>query len=635
MGYIKIRKNGSLVKTKHNTLTDLYGVTHTDYLIGDAPDIPNYIAIGTGVLSSDEIANSQTKLKEEVWRSLITSASEHRDDIARLVAAFLSGEGAGDITEVGLFVGAVDEQQIAFCDAVAEGGTWEAETSTNLDPIAADTSNFKEGTGSISVERDGTNSSVLSFNFFLNDDLSGVIEAALDGGNDETTDNLEFWYYNDFPSDGAGIATMSTQSVISGSDSTNFYEWSIGGAYDGTSSDGLDFYDTAGWAKFSRPLDDYDFNLITNPTFESDVTTGWTENITATGSITRDATPVASTTFGNSVDSHLIGIAAAKFEMTDSTAAGQFVQLQETISDIDSSSQYRLDAHILIDDPDDQVSTRIAIGWRTSGGVPIDSDSITAVDLPNESHGRLRIIVSPPSTATTAVISIGLSSQGVSSSGTSWLYGIWFSKDSDCPIDAFKIGSPDVDALDYFRIRGSTTDNIGVDVIQKVDDIKVSRIPGGDLLAYAELTGNEAVTKESDDEILVEWYLSARASEDEIPSAVQEEVAAAGYVNQATTASEEVMSYLGKETISISSGTVSSLDSAIYNPDGNTHARRAIIFAHGSSIRYRMDGETITGSVGHLIATDRRLTLNSVDSIRNFRVTTTGVATSISVLYFR
>jgi hypothetical protein len=90
---------------------------------------------------------------------------------------------------------------------------------------------------------------------------------------------------------------------------------------------------------------------------------------------------------------------------------------------------------------------------------------------------------------------------------------------------------------------------------------------------------------------------------------------------------------IGFENISVDSGVVS-LNAAIYNPPSGQAAARAFITAEAGAMRYRVDGQNPTASVGHPLLDSDFLELESIYLIKNFRaIKHTAAAGKISVTY--
>jgi len=123
-----------------NTITNSYLEEHAQYLIGGANTSPSHIAFGVGSLLSTEIEETRTELKNEVYRGVLTGKSAYLEHVAKLAATFVTAEGTGTISEVGLFNAAAVIGVRHNCDSTSGWGGSGFPTLDNTEYILFDSS---------------------------------------------------------------------------------------------------------------------------------------------------------------------------------------------------------------------------------------------------------------------------------------------------------------------------------------------------------------------------------------------------------------------------------------------------------------------------------------------------------------
>ena len=204
---------GRLLRSVSNTVTDTFREQVTDFLLGTAVIVPEYIAVGNSVPLATESAQAFTILKREVFRKQQSSRVEQSPDIARIAVVFNQNEAQFTITELGLLSAAESAQRIAECDALSGGneGTWTTD-GVNALTLQTAAANHRHGTGA--VQTIGTAS--LSFE---NSTLVPGASVSLSEANDQ----INLWYYIN----PANLPAAGFLQIRIGSDATNYYQWRL------------------------------------------------------------------------------------------------------------------------------------------------------------------------------------------------------------------------------------------------------------------------------------------------------------------------------------------------------------------------------------------------------------------------
>lgn len=198
---------GEVLWQGHNTITDVLRQRVATWFQGGAVTVPSYIALGNGIMDTNETESALTSMEAEYARQAIDIQSLQASDVARISVAYLAKTGTGIVNELGLFDSAASTATVDACDATTG---WSAAVGA----ITLDNSDYKEGTGSLlNTISSGTGTGAFT--------KSTLTPALISGANDEDTDFLQMWYQIDDVSD------LSAAVVRIGSDSSNYYEWNV------------------------------------------------------------------------------------------------------------------------------------------------------------------------------------------------------------------------------------------------------------------------------------------------------------------------------------------------------------------------------------------------------------------------
>lgn len=205
--------SGNILRSVSNTITDTFREQVTDFLIGTAVTVPQYIAVGNSTPASTESAQAFTVLKREVFRKLQSSRVEQSPDVARIAVVFNQNEAQFTITEIGLLSAAESAQRIAECDALSGGdeGAWSTDVGNTL-TLDTSAANHRHGTGAVRTV--GTAS--LSF-----ENSTLVVGASV--GLSEANDQINLWYYIN----PARIPAGGFLQIRVGSSSSAYYQWRL------------------------------------------------------------------------------------------------------------------------------------------------------------------------------------------------------------------------------------------------------------------------------------------------------------------------------------------------------------------------------------------------------------------------
>lgn len=167
-----------LVYRGHNSLTATARERIVRFLIDEAVDTPDFIALDSIAKLNSETAAQMTALKAEFARVQITADGKLRSQptTARYVALVSPGTGTGIVRGFGLFDSAEDVDVVSAADATTN---W---TSGNA--LTVNTDDYREGTGSLQ----SVGTAALSFR-------NELLAVGITGKT--TSDYLQFWYYID------------------------------------------------------------------------------------------------------------------------------------------------------------------------------------------------------------------------------------------------------------------------------------------------------------------------------------------------------------------------------------------------------------------------------------------------------
>lgn len=202
----------------HNTITDVHREQYANALIGTAVTYPGFIAVGNTAKLNTESGSAFTLLKSEIDRLAVTSSALQASDVARFVAVFQSGDGNGEINELGLFSAG---HSVVAVDAMDAVGDW-----TTSGALTQDTVTYREGTASVRNTVTGTGSQLTAFQkTTFNLDVTNAVT--------EANTYLQMWYWVN--TDTSPLASGVTPTMIDGASvlvrcytgGSNYYEWAL------------------------------------------------------------------------------------------------------------------------------------------------------------------------------------------------------------------------------------------------------------------------------------------------------------------------------------------------------------------------------------------------------------------------